>query len=218
MNCKNNQKTISTFASIITLSINGLNTSMKRHRVGTSLVVQWLTIHLPMQGTWVRSLVWEDPTCCGATKPMCHNYWAWALEPASHNYWACMPQLLKPTRLEPVLRKKRSHCDEKPTHNNEDPTQLKIKKTTQSGWMDKIQNAYICCLQESHLWMDKDVYMCVCVCVCVCTHIIEYYSAIKPKAILPFATTGMYLKGIMLSEMSERERQILYTISFICEI
>ena len=26
--------------------------------------------------TMVWSLVWEDPTCQGATKPMCHNYWA----------------------------------------------------------------------------------------------------------------------------------------------
>ena len=24
--------------------------------------------------------VWEDPTCCGATKPMNHNYWACALQ------------------------------------------------------------------------------------------------------------------------------------------
>ena len=29
----------------------------------TSLVVQWVGIHLPMQGTWVRSLGWEDSTC-----------------------------------------------------------------------------------------------------------------------------------------------------------
>ena len=65
-------------------------------RKGTSLVAQSLGIHLPVQGTRVWSLVWEDPTCCGATKPMCHNYWAWALEPASHNYWAHVPQLLKP--------------------------------------------------------------------------------------------------------------------------
>ena len=36
--------------------------------LGTSLVVQWLRIHLPMQGTRVLSLVWEDPTCLGATK------------------------------------------------------------------------------------------------------------------------------------------------------
>ena len=40
----------------------------------TSLVVQWLRIRLPMQGTRVRALVWEDPTCRRATKPMCHNY------------------------------------------------------------------------------------------------------------------------------------------------
>ena len=26
-----------------------------------SMVVQWLRIHLPMQETWVRSLVQEDP-------------------------------------------------------------------------------------------------------------------------------------------------------------
>ena len=56
---------------------------------GTSLVAQWLRIRLPMQGTQVRALVWEDPTCCRPTKtkPVCHNYWACALEPASHNYW-----------------------------------------------------------------------------------------------------------------------------------
>ena len=29
---------------------------------------------LPMQGTRVRALVREDPTCRGATKPVCHNY------------------------------------------------------------------------------------------------------------------------------------------------
>ena len=78
-----------------------------------------------MQGTRVRALVWEDPTCHGATKPVHHNYWACALEPASHNYWAHMLQLLKPVRLEPVLCTKRSHSNEKPTHCNEDPIQPK---------------------------------------------------------------------------------------------
>ena len=29
----------------------------------TSLVVQWIRIHLTFQGTWVQSLVWEDSTC-----------------------------------------------------------------------------------------------------------------------------------------------------------
>ena len=48
-----------------------------------------------MQGIRVRALVREDPTCHRATKPVCHNY------------WACVPQLLKPACLEPVLRNKR---------------------------------------------------------------------------------------------------------------
>ena len=81
---------------------------------GASLVAQWWRIRLPMQGTRVQDLVQEDPTCCRATKLVRHNYWACALEPASHNYWACVPQLLKPARLEPVLRNKRSHRNEKP--------------------------------------------------------------------------------------------------------
>ena len=74
-----------------------------------SLVVQWLRIHLPIQGTRVRALVWEDPTCCRATKPVRHNYSG-----------ACVPQLLKPARLEPVLRNKRSHRNEKPVHSNKE--------------------------------------------------------------------------------------------------
>ena len=49
-----------------------------------------------MQGTRVQAVIQEDPTCCGATKPVHHNYWARALEPTSHNYWAHEPQLLSP--------------------------------------------------------------------------------------------------------------------------
>ena len=39
-----------------------------------SLVAQWLRICLPMQGTRVRALVSEDPTCRGAAGPVSHNY------------------------------------------------------------------------------------------------------------------------------------------------
>ena len=39
-----------------------------------SLVAQWLRICLPMQGTRVRALVWEDPICRGAAGPVSHNY------------------------------------------------------------------------------------------------------------------------------------------------
>ena len=50
-----------------------------------SLVAQWLRICLLMQGTRVQALVWEDPTCRGATRPVSHNYWACASG-------ACAPQ------------------------------------------------------------------------------------------------------------------------------
>ena len=73
-----------------------------------------------MQGTRAQALVGEDPTCRGAIKPMLHDYWAWALEPASQNYWAHVLQLLKPMSLEPVLRNKRSHRNERPKHRNEE--------------------------------------------------------------------------------------------------
>ena len=59
------------------LRLSFLVSKMERiivHTLGTSLVVQWLRICLPMQGTRVRALVQEDPTCRGATKPMHHNY------------------------------------------------------------------------------------------------------------------------------------------------
>ena len=44
------------------------------HNGWASLVAQWLRIRLPMQGTPVRALVREDPTCRGAPKPVRHNY------------------------------------------------------------------------------------------------------------------------------------------------
>ena len=107
--------------------------SIKSPLTGTSLVAQWLRIRLPMQGTWVRALVREGPTCCGAAKPVCHNSWACTLEPMSHNYWVHVLQLLKPACLEPVL----CHHNEKPAHCNEDPTQPKKKSplTVVSGGM-----------------------------------------------------------------------------------
>ena len=50
----------------------------------TSLVVQGLRSLLPIQGTRVPSLAWEDSSCCEAAKPKYRNYWARALEPRSY--------------------------------------------------------------------------------------------------------------------------------------
>ncbi|KAJ8797796.1 hypothetical protein J1605_016998 [Eschrichtius robustus] len=56
------------------LCLLSLLSLLKNYILGASLVVQWLRICLPMQGTRVRALVWEDPTCRGATGPVSHNY------------------------------------------------------------------------------------------------------------------------------------------------
>ena len=102
-------------------------------------MVQWLSVRLPTQATRFRSLIWEDPTCRRATRPVCHNYW-------------------RPCSLHPVLHNKRSHRNEKPenlkqrtaaachnlrkpTCSNEDPAhpiintfnQIKKRKYTTMG-------------------------------------------------------------------------------------
>ena len=46
----------------------------------------------------------------------------------------------------------------------------------------------------------------------------EYYSAIKKKKIFPFATTWMDLENIMLSEISQSEKDRYHMISLICGI
>ena len=61
-----------------------------------ALMAQWSRICLSVHESWVQSLVWEDPACHGAAKPVSHNYWICALEPGSCNNWAHVLQLLKP--------------------------------------------------------------------------------------------------------------------------
>ena len=60
--------------AILLLGIYPDKTIIQKDTYGVSLVVQWLRVCLPMQGTRVRALVWEDPTCHGATGPVSHNY------------------------------------------------------------------------------------------------------------------------------------------------
>ena len=73
-------------------------------------MVQWLRICLPMLGTQVQALVWEDSTCCGAAK--------------AHEL-----KLLKSMHLEPMLCNKRSHCNNRPVHRNEELSPLAIIMT-----------------------------------------------------------------------------------------
>ena len=63
-------------------------------------MAQWLRVCLPMQGTRVRALIWEDPTCRGAAGPVSPT-----------------PEL---ARLEPVLHNGRGHDGERPAHRDEE--------------------------------------------------------------------------------------------------
>ena len=67
---KKNQEVLKTKKFLTTTK----KTSVRKWLFRTSLVAQWLRICLSMQGTRVHSLVWEDPTCHGATKSVHHNY------------------------------------------------------------------------------------------------------------------------------------------------
>ena len=94
----------------------------------TSLVGQWWRIHLPVQGTWVWSLVQEDPTCCKATKPVYHNYWASGLESESCSLWSpCAWSLCSVTRKATAMR---SPC----TTTNSSPGLSQLEKAHVQPW------------------------------------------------------------------------------------
>ena len=93
-----------------------------------------------MQKSWVWSLVWEDPTCLGTTKPV-----RTAIVPGSRNFWARVQQSLKPIhpracalQQEKLLqwesralqqRVAPTHCNQrKPVCSSEGPVQPKINK------------------------------------------------------------------------------------------
>ena len=57
-------------------------------------------------------------------------------------------------------------------------------------------------------WIKKMWYICT----------VEYYSAIKKNEIMQFAATCMDLESIILSEVSQTEKDKYHMISFICGI
>jgi len=50
------------------------------------------------------------------------------------------------------------------------------------------------------------------------THTTQYYSAIKKNENMPFAATWVNLEIIILSEVSQAEKETYHMISLICTI
>ena len=50
------------------------------------------------------------------------------------------------------------------------------------------------------------------------THTMKCYLAVRKKEILPFGTTGMDLEDIMLSEISQTEKDKYCMVSLTCGI
>ena len=65
-----------------------LSSCIYKRATGTSLVVWWIGVCLPVLGIGVWSLVRGENTCHGATKPLHHNCWSCAPELVSRKDWA----------------------------------------------------------------------------------------------------------------------------------
>ena len=133
---------------------------------GTSLLIQWLRIHQPRQGTWVQSLFWEDSTCCGAAKPMCHNYWASRVQE---------PQLSTPEHLASCCTTREAtttvrslstatwspHLSqlEKTSVQQQRPSAAKNKSTFLKKKMNflikKKKKTYLSVWEEKHWWKER---------------------------------------------------------------
>ena len=65
---------------------------------------------------------------------------------------------------------------------------------------------------------DKEDVVCIHIYMCTHTHTMEYYSAIKKNNIVPFAATWMDLEIIIVSEVSQTEKDKYHMILLICGI
>ena len=103
-----------------------------------------------------------------------------------HYWWEC--KLVHPKKTKPLIRK--DTCT--PMFIAALFTIAKILKQPQcpstEEWIKKMW----------HIYIYINVYIHI--------HTVEYYSAIKKNEILPFAATWMDLEGIMLSDISQTEK------------
>ena len=79
-----------------------------------------------------------------------------------------------------------------------------------------MEATWVCKCPSIDGWIDTENvrYMCMCVSIYMNTT----YSVTKKKEILPFGTMWMDLEGIMLSEISQTEKDRRWMVSLLCGI
>ena len=65
-----------------------------------------------------------------------------------------------------------------------------------------MRDIYLCV----YIYIYIYIYMCVCIYIYIYIYIMEYFSAIKKNEIIPFTATWMDLDNIILSEVSQKEK------------
>ena len=101
-------------------------------------MAQWQRTRLQIQETRVPSLVWEDPTCRGATKPMCHRL--------SLHSRAQEPKCYSLHTLELKLHSKRSHRESLHAAAREQPPLCATQESLHGSNKDQLSqktNIYI---------------------------------------------------------------------------
>ena len=104
-------------------------------------MAQWLRICLLMQGTRVRALFWEDPTCRRATRPV------------SHNYWACAWSLCSATREAAIVRGPRTAMKSGPHLPQLEKALTQKRRPNTAKNLKKKKKKYIYIYIYSLLWV-----------------------------------------------------------------
>ena len=99
-----------------------------------SLLVQWLGIHLVMQGTRVQSLIWDDSTCHRATKPCTTTTGSVLL-------------ILEVTTTEPIKRDLPKPMCQKSPHSTTEATTRRSPHTTMKSSLSLLQPERACMQQ-----------------------------------------------------------------------
>ena len=91
---------------------------------------------MPTWETRVQSLVWEDSTCYGVTKPVHHNYWACTPEPGEPQQLSPRATTTEACDLGPVLHKREATRVRSPCTTNREKHMQQQRLSTAKNYIN----------------------------------------------------------------------------------